>query len=150
MRTYLVALDHSARAPHVLATAVDLAASTGAKLVLFRAVGLPHDLPHDSYALSPDEVIDKLRERAQADLRAFAQTVPSAVPCTTRLEVGAAWQTIGSVARELGADLILIGSHGFSGVDRLLGTTASRVVNHADRSVLVVRQTSPAGAGSHP
>jgi nucleotide-binding universal stress UspA family protein len=139
MRTYLVALDNSARAAHVLSTAVDLAGSTGAKLVLFRAVGLPHDLPHDSYALSPDEVLDQLRQRADADLRGFAQTVPTAVACTTRLEVGAAWQTIGTVAREVGADLIILGSHGFSGVDRLLGTTASRVVNHADRSVMVVR-----------
>jgi nucleotide-binding universal stress UspA family protein len=145
MRTYLVALDQSARASHVLAAAVDLASSTGAKIVLFRAVGLPHELPHDSYALSPDEVIERLRQRAESDLRAFARTVPSAVPCETRLEVGAAWQTIGTVARELGADLIILGSHGFSGVDRLLGTTASRVVNHADRSVMVVRQhgTSP-------
>ena len=145
MRTYLVALDTSARAPHVLAAAIDLASSTGAKLVLFRAVGLPHDLPHDSYALSPDEVIDRLRQRAESDLRAFARTVPSTVPCEARLEVGAAWQTIGAVAREIGADLIILGSHGFSGVDRLLGTTASRVVNHADRSVMVVRQhgTSP-------
>lgn len=149
MRTYLVALDNSARAAHVLATAADLAASTGAKLVLFRAVGLPHDLPHDSYALSPDEVIDKLRERAGAELRAFAQKVPTSVPCTTRLEVGAAWQMIGTVAREEGADLIIIGSHGFSGVDRLLGTTATRVVNHADRSVMVVREPVPAGVGSH-
>ncbi|MET0595743.1 MAG: universal stress protein [Polyangiaceae bacterium] len=142
MRTYLVALDNSARASHVLAAAVELASSTGAKLVLFRAVGLPHDLPHDSYALSPDEVVSRLRERADGDLRAFAQTVPSAIACTTRLEVGAAWQTIASVAREIGADLIILGSHGFSGVDRLLGTTASRVVNHADRSVMVVRSHS--------
>jgi nucleotide-binding universal stress UspA family protein len=37
------------------------------------------------------------------------------------------------------AALILIGSHGYSGLDHLLGTTAARVVNHADRSVLVVR-----------
>jgi nucleotide-binding universal stress UspA family protein len=84
-------------------------------------------------------VLDQLRQRADADLRGFAQTVPTAVACTTRLEVGAAWQTIGTVAREVGADLIILGSHGFSGVDRLLGTTASRVVNHADRSVMVVR-----------
>src|SRR5690349_17132107 len=131
MLTYLVALDHSARAPHVLAAAVNLASSTGAKLVLFRAVGLPHDLPHDSSALSPDAVVQRLRQRAESELRAVAQTVPSAIPSSTRLEVGAAWQTIGNVAREIGADLIIIGSHGFSGVDRLLGTTASRVVNHA-------------------
>jgi nucleotide-binding universal stress UspA family protein len=43
------------------------------------------------------------------------------------------------VARELSVDLIAIGSHGYSPVDHVLGTTAAKVVNHADRSVLVVR-----------
>ena len=142
MKTYLVALDHSARAPQVLAAAVELAQNTGAKLVLFRAIGLPHDLPPDTYAMSPDDVIDALRRRADKDLQDLARAVPISVPHSMRLEVGAAWQAIGAIAREVGADLIIIGSHGFSGVDRLLGTTASRVVNHADRSVLVVR--SPA------
>jgi nucleotide-binding universal stress UspA family protein len=143
MKTYLVALDNSVRAPHVLAAASELAESTGAKLVLFRAIGLPHDLPAETFAMSPDDVIEALRQRAANELQELARAVPMNVPHTTRLEVGAAWQTIGAVAREVGAQLIVIGSHGFSGVDRLLGTTASRVVNHADRSVMVVRSQSP-------
>jgi nucleotide-binding universal stress UspA family protein len=142
MKTYLVALDNSVRAPHVLAAAGELAASTGAKLVLFRAIGLPHDLPADTFAMSPDDVIEALRQRAANELQELARAVPMSVPHTTRLEVGVAWQAIGAVAREVGAQLIIIGSHGFSGVDRLLGTTASRVVNHADRSVMVVRSQS--------
>ena len=44
-----------------------------------------------------------------------------------------------SAAREHDVDLIVIGSHGYGILDRLLGTTAAKVVNHADRSVLVVR-----------
>jgi nucleotide-binding universal stress UspA family protein len=47
--------------------------------------------------------------------------------------------TIVRLGRELDADLIVLGSHGFSGLDHLLGTTAAKVVNHADRNVLVVR-----------
>jgi nucleotide-binding universal stress UspA family protein len=42
--------------------------------------------------------------------------------------------------------LIVIGAHGYGIVDRILGTTAGRVVNHADRSVLVVRATPTAPA----
>jgi nucleotide-binding universal stress UspA family protein len=142
MKTYLVALDNSARAPQVLATASELARSTGAELVLFRAIGLPHDLPHDAYAMSPNGVIDLLRQGAAKELQELAKTVPSGVRHTTRIEVGVAWQAIGAVAQGVGAELVVIGSHGFSGIDRLLGTTAARVVNHADRSVLVVRATS--------
>jgi nucleotide-binding universal stress UspA family protein len=34
----------------------------------------------------------------------------------------------------------VIGCHGYSGLDRVIGTTAGKVVNHADRSVFVVRE----------
>jgi nucleotide-binding universal stress UspA family protein len=44
------------------------------------------------------------------------------------------------MARSVEADLIVIGSHGYAGFDRLLGTTAAKVVNHAHCSVLVVRE----------
>ena len=43
------------------------------------------------------------------------------------------------VAKEEACDLIVIGSHGYAGIDRLLGTTAAKIVNHAATSVLVVR-----------
>jgi hypothetical protein len=46
---------------------------------------------------------------------------------------------IGRAAKELDVDLIAIGSHGYPSIDRLLGTVAAKVVNHADRNVLVVR-----------
>jgi nucleotide-binding universal stress UspA family protein len=56
-----------------------------------------------------------------------------------RVEVGTPWQAICTVAKGMNAELIVIGSHGYGAVDRLLGTTAAKVVNHADCSVLVVR-----------
>ena len=40
----------------------------------------------------------------------------------------------------LNVDLIVVGNHRYHGVERVLGTVASRVVNHADRNVLVVRE----------
>jgi nucleotide-binding universal stress UspA family protein len=43
------------------------------------------------------------------------------------------------IATEEDVDLIVIGSHGYHDADRVLGTTAAKVVNHADHSVLVVR-----------
>jgi nucleotide-binding universal stress UspA family protein len=33
----------------------------------------------------------------------------------------------------------VIGAHGYGKLDRMLGTTAAKVVNHADRNVLIVR-----------
>ena len=139
MKTYLVALDSSPRAPHVLAAAVALARATAAKLVLFRAVGLPGELPIESYAMPPDDVVGLLEDRAKRELAQVSHGIPEGIRFETRVEVGTAWQAICQAGRAVEAALILIGSHGYSGLDHLLGTTAARVVNHADRSVLVVR-----------
>jgi nucleotide-binding universal stress UspA family protein len=42
-------------------------------------------------------------------------------------------------AKADGVDLVVIGSHGYGGIDRLLGTTAAKIVDHAPCSVYVVR-----------
>jgi nucleotide-binding universal stress UspA family protein len=50
------------------------------------------------------------------------------------------YSEIWGVAEEAGADLIVVGSHRPAMKDYLLGTNASRVVRHADCSVLVARE----------
>jgi nucleotide-binding universal stress UspA family protein len=139
VKTYLVALDSSPRARHVLAAAIGLAQATTAKLVLFRAVGLPGDLPIEAYAMPPDAVVGVLEDRARKDLAEASRMIPEGVRFETRVQTGTAWEAICEAGKAVGAGLIVLGSHGYSGIDRLLGTTAARVVNHADRSVLVVR-----------
>ena len=62
-------------------------------------------------------------------------------------------QVICGAAPTTDAGLIVIGSHGFGSLDRVFGTTAARVVNHADRSTLVVRtleSTSDQGEARSP
>ncbi|MGH7440334.1 MAG: universal stress protein, partial [Polyangiaceae bacterium] len=59
---------------------------------------------------------------------------------TIHVVVGVPWQAISAAAESVGADLIVLGSHGYGGVDRLLGTTAAKVVNHSPCSVLVVKE----------
>jgi universal stress protein F len=140
MKPYLVALDMSPRAQDVLAAAVALAQTTRAKLILFRAVGLVGDLPIEAYAMPPGGVVDLLKQRAESALEDAARTVPSGVSVQTLVAVGTPWQAICEAGKAADASLIILGSHGYSGLDRLLGTTAAKVVNHADRSVLIVRQ----------
>lgn len=140
MKKILTCLDASPRAPHVLASAVDLARRTGAKLVLFRSVGLPPELAHDDvFGVSPNKLIDRLLESARESLEKLAGDVPPAVLEGIEVRIGTPWNAICAEATAVEADLIVIGSHGYSGIDRILGTTAAKVVNHADRSVLVVR-----------
>lgn len=52
-----------------------------------------------------------------------------------------------AAASAIDADLIVLGNHGYSGWDRVLGTTASKVVNGSHRNVLVVYDVSRNGTG---
>ena len=56
-----------------------------------------------------------------------------------RAEIGTPWRTVVAAAQREQADDIVVGSHGYGGIDRLLGTTAAKIVDHADCSVFVAR-----------
>jgi nucleotide-binding universal stress UspA family protein len=139
MKKFLVALDGSTRQQGILDAAIALARKTGAKLLLLRSVGIPRELPAEAYAVSPEEIPDLLERLAKKDLDQVEAGVPAEVRGGVRVVVGTPWQSIDHVAREEEVDLIVVGSHGYGGIDRVLGTTAAKVVNHADRAVLVVR-----------
>jgi universal stress protein F len=139
MKRILACLDGSKRAPDVLATAVDLARHMGGKVRLFRAVGLPAEVPQRYLAGSPNHLADLLLEDAKKELVKLGRDVPSELLDGLSTDLGSPWDGICRAAVEFDADLIIVGSHGYGALDRVLGTTAAKVVNHADRSVLVVR-----------
>jgi nucleotide-binding universal stress UspA family protein len=139
MDRILVGLDASTRSEDVLGTATELARRTGGKLILFRAVGVPHEIPVEAYSMTPGSLAELLEREAKKYLDALAAKLPPDMLAETVVHVGTPWQGICSAADRLQVDMIVIGSHGYSGLDRLIGTTAGKVVNHAKQSVLVVR-----------
>jgi nucleotide-binding universal stress UspA family protein len=142
MKRILVGLDGSPRAPGVLEAAKKMAAAQGAKLTLVRSVGLPPDVPRDFWKKSDESLLDQLKHRAKAYLDECAARVPAELLAGCEVHVGTPWQGVCDVAKEMNADVIVIGSHGYSGLDRVLGTTAAKIVNHATCTVLVVRDPS--------
>jgi nucleotide-binding universal stress UspA family protein len=138
MKRILVALDGSERAPMVLAEARALAEKTASKLVLFRAVGLPVEIPMAMWQATDLDLSAVLMKNARGDLQGFADSLPKGLVEAVVVELGVPWDAICDVAKGRDVDLIVIGSHGYRGLDHILGTTAARVVNHAERSVLVV------------
>jgi nucleotide-binding universal stress UspA family protein len=144
MKTILVGLDGSPRAKSVLATAITVARAQGAKLILLRGVGLPPEVPRDFWQSTDDSLMDVLLRHARREIDEQAAQVPGELLDRTEVVMGSPWAAICETAARDKADLVVIGSHGYSGLDHLLGTTAAKVVNHAPCSVLVVREAPAA------
>jgi universal stress protein F len=140
MKTILVALDGSPRSAYVLSEARSLADHYRAKLVLYRAVGVPPEVPSSYWKSGDLDLGSMLLCNAEQDLQAIEKTLPGGMVASVQAELAVGWDGICQMAKRVDADLIVIGSHGYGGLDRILGTTAGRVVNHADRSVLVIRE----------
>ena len=141
MKRILVCLDASPRANFVLQTAANLAEKTGAKLVLLRSVGLPAEIDQEFLVHAAGKVTDMLVDKAKQDLASLAKDLPAELIEGYDVHIGTPWDTICREAKARDCDLVILGSHGYSTVDRVLGTTAAKVVNHCERSVLVARTT---------
>jgi universal stress protein F len=139
MKRILVCLDASPRALFVLQTATELAVKMGAKLVLLRSVGLPAEIDQEFYVHAAGSMTDMLVDKAKKELEVLSKDVPAGVVEAFDVHIGSPWDTICREAKARDCDLVVLGSHGYSGMDRILGTTAAKVVNHCERSVLVAR-----------
>jgi universal stress protein F len=139
MKRILVGLDGSDHERVVLAQARALAAKLDARLILFRAVSLPISLPSESLAVSPVELDHLLVDGARRQLDALARELPEGLVERVQVEVGVPWRAICDAAKSDACDLVIVGSHGYGGIDRLIGTTAAKIVNHACCSVLIAR-----------
>ena len=144
MKTYtsiLVALDFSPTVEKVVARAKDMAEQLQAKLTLVHVFEyIPPIEPVGDMMLGIDwgineqELIDLAKER-------FAQLAKEqgVADFGRHVIVGNARTGIAHYAEEQECDLIIIGSHGRSGLGRLLGSTANAVLHHAHCDVLAVR-----------
>jgi nucleotide-binding universal stress UspA family protein len=146
----LVALDGSERADGVFRGAAELAASLGASLHLLSAVAVPPEFPPAAYTSHVDGLPAYLVTQAEAHLHALALRARHMRVEVIVRESTQPWRAIIEVADEIGADLIVVGSHGYHGVDYLLGTNAGKVANQARRNVLVVhRPPEPPAEGGY-
>jgi nucleotide-binding universal stress UspA family protein len=135
----VVGLDSSAIASEVLARACALARYEGGELHVVRAVTVGLELPAEALPLVPADFERRVLEASQRALEHFVQPGGRDRVASMEARIGVPWQVICDVARERGATLIVIGAHAYKTLDRILGTTAAKVVNHAPCSVYVVR-----------
>jgi nucleotide-binding universal stress UspA family protein len=134
----LAALDGSFRAPAVFSTAADLAVQCKARLHLVRVVEVPVDFPPAAHVAHPAAMADLMRRNAERELVELAGGRDGLVTTFSVVLSPEAWRAILEKAASLSVDLLVIGTHQRRGMERILGTTASRIVNHADRDLLIV------------
>jgi nucleotide-binding universal stress UspA family protein len=142
IKSILVPLDFSTPSRQTLAYAVEVARQFQAKLTLLHVVepvAMPDFAAAFPLVLEPGEMVAAARtELAQA---VQAAGVPPALVEKLLVRVGRSFHEIATAARSRKADLIIISTHGYTGVKHaLLGSTTERVVRHAPCPVLVVRQ----------
>ena len=142
----LLPTDFSECAKQAEAAAFDLVRKLDGELVLFQA--LVETPLYGEGLLSTQHVqavYDAQRKWAAETLEARAADLrQNGIKTSWRLQVGVPFEEIVKVAEEEHADMIVMGTHGRSGLNRvLLGSVAERVIRLAPCPVLTVRQAMP-------
>lgn len=147
LKTLLVPLDGSSLSEQVLPIAAELARAAQAQIILIRAIGNAA-----RRTLSAGEPPIERSEAAASLSRIGDQLRSAGLAVQQLIEEDEAGRTILASAQKLGVDLILMSTHGRSGLGRwLYGSVAEQVICHAVVPILLVPPTAgigwPAGAG---
>jgi nucleotide-binding universal stress UspA family protein len=160
VRKILVPVDYSSDSQQALSWGMSLAEKYGSRLLLFHAIakaveevfaqGIGAASPPAYYLerLAPGNlpfpgqpIIIDLLDQASTELQDFAHKhLREPLPLEIKVGVGKPAEEILRVAREEGVDLIVMGTHGHTGLRHLiLGSVAEEVTRHAPCPVFTIR-----------
>ena len=144
----LLAIDGTKESDAAVDSVSNLTLSAQDHLRVLTVVDMALPLAHDIYSgmITNTVEIEQAAKAAAAD--ALEQTVKllresiggSSPEISTKIRVGSPESHIVEEAEEFGADLVVVGSHGYNRWERLLlGSVSDSVIHHAPCSVMVVR-----------
>jgi nucleotide-binding universal stress UspA family protein len=136
LKKILLATDGSLHSEKALKEAVSLAKTCGTKLYVISVIEV-----NPEYAALAPQVIEKSEKEAMETLDAVKQcAAKEGIDVETVIHEGEeAWRFIIDEAKNKNIDMIVMGSHGRTGLKRLLmGSVTARVIGHAHCKVLVV------------
>lgn len=146
----LVPLDGSRLAERALEPAYSLARRHTASILLLCAIEPQKLFVPDSHMLGgystiwPDQSLELARKVAGTYLKTLQAKVPEALPADTAMVDGDPAEVIVDSARTETAGMIVMSSHGYSGMTRWVhGSVAERVLHDAACPVLIVRAAQP-------
>jgi len=148
-KTILVATDFSAPAEAAIDRACEIARLCGADLHAIHVVSRPSLDPWVGYVASTwlEEDMDHEKREARTRLAGAVASRGLATPATIAVTTGDPAVEIIAYAKTHGADLIVCGTQGRHGLNRLiLGSVAEHVVQSAPCAVLTVKQEPAAPA----
>jgi len=137
-RHILLGVDLSAESRQVVDRAVALRNASGAELSVVHVIeplsfAYGGDIPMDFSGIQ-----EEIHKQAKSHMASLCD--PLNIPEShRRLVVGRPETEIHHIAEEIGADLIVVGSHGRRGLSLLMGSTANGVLHGARCDVLAVR-----------
>ena len=143
----LIATDGSDVATAAVLVGTGLARALNAALALVHVVD-PSLAATTAEGISASELLDDLRREGAALLQRARAMLPEGEGVEALVREGRPGHEIVAAAHEWGADLVVIGSHGRTGLRRLLfGSTAEAVVRQAPCAVLTIRRGADASPG---
>jgi len=138
----VTAVDFSENSECAFEYALTLAAKFDAELTVLHVINEPVDLrgfyvPHISF----EQLEKEIEESAEKMMEEFCRTRMGAFSnYKTAIVTGIPYDEIIHKAEEIGASLIVLGTHGRTGLDHLIfGSTAERVVRSANCPVMTIR-----------
>ncbi len=153
----LVPIDFSDCSKKALRYALALARQFQAELLCLHVIDIPYGTSEAGLVVEMQRYRSKLQGEGKRSLAELVRAEAGDISAKPLMRSGTAHQEITRAAGELNADLIVISTHGRTGLGRfLLGSTTERVVRHAPCPVLVVREhehdfiATPEQAASSP
>jgi len=143
IKRILCPIDFSETSEHALRYAIDLASRLGADVRMVHAYQLPtYALPDGALLARPDFVAELTTELQKQMDELTHRYSGHGVDLEGKVVEGLAFSEVNRVAKEEKADLIVMGTHGRTGMKHLLlGSVAERVVRTAEIPVLTVRHS---------
>jgi nucleotide-binding universal stress UspA family protein len=132
----LVATDGSRHSAVAVDHAINFAKSYGGELKILSVV----DMPAELYGEAPELVEDLVKKAADYTARAAQKAEAAGIKAEVFVRETEAYQAIVGLASEQKVQTIVLGSHGRTGLRRLLmGSVTEKVIGHAPCPVLVVK-----------
>jgi nucleotide-binding universal stress UspA family protein len=141
MKPIVLGTDGSASAANATSLAVELARETGARLYVVAAWQTPLTIYASSPMIAADDLDADEIERATEAARAAVDVAKAdGVEAETFVRNGEPVEMISQTAKDCGASLVVVGSHGWGPIRRIVsGSVSTALLDHAPCPVLVVR-----------